>query len=38
MKKRRLLTSKGDFMENPLSWEQQEVFRLLKAQPGTAYQ
>jgi hypothetical protein len=25
-------------MENPLSWEQQEVFRLLKAQPGTAYQ
>ena len=25
-------------MENPLPWEQQEVFRLLKAQPGTAYQ
>jgi len=25
-------------MEHPLSWEQQEVFRLLKAQPGTAYQ
>ena len=25
-------------MENPLSWEQQEVFRLLKAQPGTMYQ
>ena len=25
-------------MENPMSWEQQEVFRLLKAQPGTAYQ
>jgi hypothetical protein len=25
-------------METPLSWEQQEVFRLLKAQPGTAYQ
>jgi hypothetical protein len=24
--------------ENPLSWEQQEVFRLLKAQPGTMYQ
>ena len=24
--------------EEPLSWEQQEVFRLLKAQPGTAYQ
>mgnify|MGYP003869352951 CR=1 FL=1 len=25
-------------METPLSWEQQEVFRLLKSQPGTAYQ
>ena len=25
-------------MEIPMSWEQQEVFRLLKAQPGTAYQ
>ena len=25
-------------MENPMTWEQQEVFRLLKAQPGTAYQ
>ena len=24
--------------EEPLSWEQQEVFRLLKAQPGTTYQ
>ena len=24
--------------ETPLSWEQQEVFRLLKAQPGTMYQ
>ena len=24
--------------EDPLSWEQQEVFRLLKAQPGTMYQ
>ena len=24
--------------ENPLPWEQQEVFRLLKAQPGTLYQ
>jgi hypothetical protein len=38
MKKRRLLTARGELMENPLSWEQQEVFRLLKAQPGTAYQ
>jgi hypothetical protein len=25
-------------METPLSWEQQEVFRLLKSQPGTMYQ
>ena len=24
--------------EDPLSWEQQEVFRLLKSQPGTMYQ
>jgi hypothetical protein len=38
MKKRRLLTARGELMETPLSWEQQEVFRLLKAQPGTAYQ
>ena len=34
-----MLTDKGESMfEDPLSWEQQEVFRLLKAQPGTAYQ
>ena len=38
MKKRRLLTARGELMETPLSWEQQEVFRLLKAQPGTMYQ
>jgi len=38
MKKRRLLTYKGEIMEIPMSWEQQEVFRLLKAQPGTMYQ
>ena len=38
MKKKRLLTARGELMEHPLSWEQQEVFRLLKAQPGTAYQ
>ena len=24
--------------EDPLSWEQQEIFRLLKSQPGTMYQ
>jgi hypothetical protein len=38
MRKRHLLTARGELMEIPMSWEQQEVFRLLKAQPGTAYQ
>ena len=38
MIKKRLLTYKGELMENPMTWEQQEVFRLLKAQPGTMYQ
>jgi hypothetical protein len=38
MKKKRLLTAKGEVMEIPMSWEQQEVFRLLKSQPGTTYQ
>ena len=38
MKKRRLLTARGELMETPMSWEQQEVFRLLKSQPGTTYQ
>jgi len=38
MIKKRLLTARGEFMENPLPWEQQEVFRLLKSQPGTMYQ
>ena len=38
MKKKRLLTAKGEVMEIPMSWEQQEVFRLLKSQPGTRYQ
>ena len=38
MKKRRLLTARGELMETPMSWEQQEVFRLLKSQPGTMYQ
>jgi len=38
MKKKRLLTARGELMENPLPWEQQEVFRLLKSQPGTTYQ
>jgi hypothetical protein len=39
MIKKRLLTSRGELMsEDPMSWEQQEVFRLLKSQPGTLYQ
>lgn len=38
MIKKRLLTSRGELMKNPMIWEQQEVFRLLKAQPGTMYQ
>jgi len=38
MKKKRLLTARGELMEQTLSWEQQEVFRLLKSQPGTMYQ
>jgi hypothetical protein len=38
MIKKRLLTGRGELMETQLSWEQQEVFRLLKAQPGTTYQ
>jgi hypothetical protein len=38
MIKKRLLTYRGELMEIPMSWEQQEVFRLLKAQPGTMYQ
>jgi len=34
-----MLTDKGELMfEDPMSWEQQEIFRLLKAQPGTMYQ
>jgi hypothetical protein len=38
MIRKRLLTYRGELMEIPMSWEQQEVFRLLKAQPGTMYQ
>ena len=38
MIKKRNLTFRGELMEIPMSWEQQEVFRLLKAQPGTTYQ
>ena len=43
MIKKRQLTNKdelnmGFIVENPLTWEQQEVFRLLKSQPGTTYQ
>jgi hypothetical protein len=38
MRKRHLLTARGELMEQTLTWEQQEVFRLLKSQPGTTYQ
>lgn len=42
MNRKRQITNQGedmfDELENPMTWEQQEVFRLLKAQPGTAYQ
>jgi hypothetical protein len=38
MKKKRSLTFKGDFMDSLDTWEKQEVFRLLKNQPGTMYQ
>ena len=38
MIKKRLLTNKGELMENPMNWERQEIFRLLKSQPGTMYQ
>ena len=37
MKKKRLLTFRGEFMDT-LDWEKAEVFRLLKGQPGTQYQ
>ena len=37
MKKKRLLTFKGEFVDT-LDWEKAEVFRLLKGQPGTQYQ
>jgi hypothetical protein len=37
MIKKRNLTFRGDFMDT-LNWEQLEVFRLLKNQPGTQYQ
>jgi len=37
MKKKRLLTFKGEFMDMD-TWEKAEVFRLLKNQPGTQYQ
>jgi hypothetical protein len=38
MRKKLLGNSRGELMEQTLTWEQQEVFRLLKSQPGTAYQ
>ena len=42
MNRKRQITNQGvdmfDELENPMTWEQQEVFRLLKSQPGTTYQ
>jgi WYL_2, Sm-like SH3 beta-barrel fold len=38
MRKKLLGNSRGELMEQTLTWEQQEVFRLLKSQPGTTYQ
>jgi len=41
-RKRQILFNQGEdmgvFQQNSLTWEQQEVMRLLKSQPGTAYQ
>ena len=37
MIKKRNLTFRGDVMDS-MDWEKQEVFRLLKGQPGTYYQ
>ena len=37
MKKKRLLTYKGDFEMGGM-WEKDEVVRLLRSQPGTQYQ
>ena len=37
MKKKRLLTYKGDFIMGGM-WEKDEVVRLLRSQPGTQYQ
>ena len=37
MKKKRLLTYKGDFVMGGM-WEKDEVVRLLRSQPGTQYQ
>jgi hypothetical protein len=38
MKKKRLLTYRGEFEMDTNMWEKQEVVRLLKGAPGTQYQ
>jgi hypothetical protein len=38
MKKKRLLTYRGELQMNLDTWEKQEVVRLLKSAPGTQYQ
>lgn len=38
MKKKRLLTYRGELQMDMATWEKQEVVRLLKGAPGTQYQ
>ena len=38
MKKKRLLTYRGELQMDMTTWEKQEVVRLLKGAPGTQYQ
>jgi hypothetical protein len=38
MKKKRLLTYRGEFLMDTKIWEKQEIIRLLTGAPGTQYQ
>ena len=38
MKKKRLLTNRGEFMFDTNNWKKSEIVRLLKGAPGTQYQ
>ena len=38
MKKKRLLTYRGELQMDMTTWEKQEVVRLLRGAPGTQYQ